>query len=186
MQSAFMAGIRDRIVQALPWIEPVLDYFDWRKRIIALAAGVGLAVWSFVKDLAWPVIVVLAAAAVVIVAYALVFPAFIRLINVGVRLRPNHAIWKHKKEFSLIQAGFLLADREPVNNPTALDGDAAAWYEVLHEAMRNEEIARIPALSDNQYTDLRGKFNPQPFTMIRADELKKFCSARNRNPEFLG
>ena len=70
-----MAGIRDKIVHAIPWIEPILDYFDWRKWVVVLLAGVVLAGWSFVKDLPWPVIVVLAFAATVHVAYALMFPA---------------------------------------------------------------------------------------------------------------
>jgi hypothetical protein len=180
-----MARLRDRIAQAVPWIEPVLDYFDWRKRIIALAAGVGLAVWSFVKDLAWPIIVVLGLATVVIVAYGLVFPAFIKLINVGVKPRPNHAIWKHKKDFTLIQAAFLLADREPVPNPAALNSDAAAWYEVLHEAIRKKEISHIRNAYDDRHTDRFGTFDPQTYTLIPLPELKKFCEAHDRHPEFL-
>ena len=108
-----------------------------------------------------------------------------RLVHVGVKPRPNNAIWKHKKEFALIQAAFLLADREPSWNVVTLDGDAAAWYEVLLEAIQKKEIERIPALDDNRHKDLAGNFHPQPDTSISAAELKKFCEARHRHPEFL-
>jgi len=179
-----MRSVREKIAHAAPWIEPILDYFDWRKRVFALAAGLTIGVWSFLKDLPWPVIVVLAFGMLVLAAYALAFPAFLRLVNVGVRPRPNHSIWKHKKEFALIQAAFLLADREPSWNTTALDGDAAAWYEGLYEAIRKGEIKHVPDANDQRHTNADG-FQPQMYTLIAASELRKFCAARDRRPEFL-
>jgi hypothetical protein len=178
-------GLRDKIVSGLPWIEPVLDYFDWRKRVVALVAAIGLAVWSYVKDLPWPVIVVLATASFVIVAYALLFPAFLKLVHVGVNPRPNNAIWRHKTEFAVIQAAFLLADCEPRWDAAALSGDAAAWYGVLSEAIQKKEISYIPSDYDARHTDRSGRFTPQTYTLISATELKKFCDARDRHPEFL-
>ena len=76
---AAMGAIRDSVTKAAPWIKPVLDYFDWKRRLAALVAGVAIAVWSFVKDLPWPIVVTLAIVMVVVVAYALVFPAFLKL-----------------------------------------------------------------------------------------------------------
>jgi hypothetical protein len=48
-----MGKIRTSFTKAVPWVEPVLDYFDWKKRLVALVAGLAIAVWSFVKDLPW-------------------------------------------------------------------------------------------------------------------------------------
>jgi hypothetical protein len=125
-EGGFPMGFKTKIIGAIPWIEPVLDYFDWRKRLLALLAGVAVIVWSVVKDLPWPVIVTLGAATVVIIAYGLIFPAFLKLVHVGVNPRPNQSIWKHKKQFALFQAACLLADVEPVRDPAMLGGDVAA------------------------------------------------------------
>jgi hypothetical protein len=179
-----MGHIRESIAKAVPWIEPVLDYFDWRKRVIAIIAGAGIAAWSFVKDLAWPAIITLGFAALVLMAYALIFPAFLKLVHVGVNPRPNQAIWKHKKQFVLFQAAYLLADREPNRNAAFMDGDAAAWYELLSEAIAKKEIRYVPTMFDPQHTFQDG-YHPHFETPIEASELKKFCEARGRNPEFL-
>jgi hypothetical protein len=178
-------GLRDKIAATIPWIEPVLDYFDWRKRVVAIAAGIAIAGWSFVKDLPWPVIVVLGFGMAVFTAYALVFPAFIRLLNVGVQPRPNFEIWKHKAQFQLIQAAYLLADREPNSNPAALSGDPAAWYEVLFEAIQTKKLAHIKSPYDDRHTDTFGKFSPETYTLIEGAALKTFCAAKGRHPEFL-
>jgi hypothetical protein len=47
-----MGAVRDKIAAIAPWIEPFLDYFDWRKQVVAFVAAVVVAAWSFVKDLA--------------------------------------------------------------------------------------------------------------------------------------
>ena len=87
-----MGKIRDRITAALPWADPLLDYFDWKKTVVAGVAAGAIGAWSFVKDLAWPIIVTLALTALVQTAYLLLFPAFVKLIHVGVKQRPNHSI----------------------------------------------------------------------------------------------
>jgi len=179
-----MGWVRDKIALSVPWIEPVLDYFDWRKRVIALAAGVILAGWSFVKDLPWPVIVVLTGAAIVIVAYALVFPAFVKLIHVGVDPRPNYSIWRHRKQFGLFEAAYLLADREPIREPAAINGDPAAWFGLLCEAVKHNEIKYVSTMYDPKHTFQDG-YHPHMDTQLEAVELKKFCEARGRRPEFL-
>ena len=179
-----MTSIRERIARAIPWVEPILDYFDWRKRLVALLAGVAIAGWSFVKDLPWPVIVTLGLATIVTVAYGSMFPAFVRLIHVGVNPRPNYSIWKHKKQFSVSQAAYLLADREPVPNPSSIEGDAAAWYAVLYEAIKLKDLQYIGASTDSRYMFDDG-FHAQTFTEITADSLKKFCESKGRKPEFL-
>jgi hypothetical protein len=177
-------GFKEKIVGLVPWIEPVIDYFDWRKRLIALTAGIVLAVWSFVKDLPWPVIAVLTGATIVIVAYALVFPAFVKLIHVGVNPRPDYSIWKHRKAFALFEAAYLLADREPIRSPEAMVGSPAAWFGLLCEAISHKEIAYVPTIYDPQHT-LKDGYHPHLDTPIAAAELKKFCEARSRYPEFL-
>jgi hypothetical protein len=90
-----MGKLREKIRHALPWVDPVIEYFDWRKRIFTALAGIVWGAWSFMSGLAWPVIVFLVFGAIVLTAYALVFPAVIRLLNIGVKVRPNHNIWKH-------------------------------------------------------------------------------------------
>jgi hypothetical protein len=179
-----MGVVRDKITVLIPWIEPVLDYFDWRKRVIALAAGIALAGWSFVKDLPWPIIVVVGAAAMVIAAYALVFPAFVKLINVGVERRPNYSIWKHRKQFELYEAACLLAEREPVAVLSHMNGDSAAWLEGLKEAIRLKEIDYIRTVFDNRHI-FSGIYHPYENTPIERAAFKKYCEARGRYPEFL-
>jgi hypothetical protein len=176
-------SVREKITGAIPWIEPILDYFDRRKQVVTFVAAAFVAGWSFVKDLPWPVIVVLAGVTVVHVAYALAFPAFLRLVNIGIKPRPNYSIWKHKKGFTVLQAAYLLADREPAGT-TNINGDAAAWYEGLVEAVRKEEIRHVSSAFDKQHTNADG-FTPQSWNQISAAELKKFCDARGRHPEFL-
>lgn len=179
-----MGGIRDKIAATIPWIEPVLDYFDWRKRLVAFVLGLFVAGWSFVKDLPWPIIFFLGFGTLVLAAYALVFPAFIKLINVGVDPRPNYAIWRHRKQFRLYEAACLLADREPVRNPAQIGGDAAAWFGALCEAIRMGEISHMPTMYDGQHTFEDG-YRPYTETVISAGKLKKFSAARKRHPEFL-
>ncbi|MGB6798189.1 MAG: hypothetical protein WBE48_16890 [Xanthobacteraceae bacterium] len=110
--------------------------------------------------------------------------AFIKLVNVSVQPRPNSAIWKHKTQFQIIEAAYLLADREPACT-TLLNGDAAAWFEVLFEAIQRKELAYIPSAYDVRHTDAMGKLSPQTYTEIKSADLKAFCTARGRNPEFL-
>ena len=181
-----MGSFRDKIVNALPWIEPVLDYFDWRKRAVALVAAVAIGVWSFVKDLPWPTIIVLGLGTLVLTAYALAFPAFIRLINVGVKARPNHAIWKHRKQFRLDEAACLLADVEPVHSYAAMDGDSKAWLSLLREAVEFQEIKRVIGnkFHEEEHT-IAGRYRADEDTIIVADEFRKFCDLRARKPEFL-
>jgi hypothetical protein len=62
-------ALGESIKKALPWVEPVLDYFGWKKRVVAIVAPVGVAGWSFVKGLPWPVIVTIAFSMLVMVAY---------------------------------------------------------------------------------------------------------------------
>jgi hypothetical protein len=177
-----MGAVRDKIAAIAPWIEPFLDYFDWRKQVVAFVAAVVVAAWSFVKDLAAPVIAVLALATLVHVAYLLVFPSFLRLINVGVKPRPNYSIWRHKLDFTVVQAAYLLADREP-GGVSHINGDAAAWYEGLVEAIKKKEITHVRSSYDRQHTTEDG-FSPQGWTEIAAEELKKFCASRNRHPDY--
>jgi hypothetical protein len=106
------------------------------------------------------VIAVLALATLVHVAYALVFPAFLRLAHAGVRPKPNYEIWRHKSQFAVIQAACLLADREPTMNPSILDGDAAAWFEVLVEAIQKNELACISTPNAQQLRNRRFANDP--------------------------
>jgi hypothetical protein len=179
-----MTTIRSRIAKAIPWLEPVLEYFDWRKRLVALFAAAIIAGWSYVKDLPWPTIIVLAALMLVTVAYALVFPAFLKIINLGAHPHPNHSIWKHKKQFQLFEAACLLGEQEPTNNFTIMSGDAKAWFAGLKESIRLNEIQYVPGLDDGRHTYQDG-YHPHQFTVIDRAELKKYCTARGRKPEFL-
>jgi hypothetical protein len=102
-----------------------------------------------------------------------------------VRSRPDYSIWRHKTEFALIQAACLLADREPSWDMSTLNGAAAAWFEVLREAIQKNELPYVPSIQDKRYTDVTGKFSPPADTAILAKDLKKFCTTRGRHPEFL-
>lgn len=172
-------SIKDKVAAALPWIEPILDYFDWRKTVAAFLVTAALTLWSYAKELPAPVIAVLALATLIHVAYALAFPAFLRLVHVGVNPRPNYDIWRHKSQFALIQAACLLADREPNMNPVVLDGDAAAWFEVLSEAIQKGELDHISR------PNAQRNGNPQLYTQIEATKLKRFCTRRGLKSRFL-
>ena len=120
----------------------------------------------------------------VLMSYALVFPAFVKLIHVGIDPRLNSSIWRHRKQFNLVEAACLLADREPVVNPAMLNGDAAAWFVGLCEAIKMNEIKHVPNMFDGQHTFQDG-YRPYAETIVDSSELKKYCEARDRSPEFL-
>jgi len=180
-----MSNVRKRIAAAIPWIEPLLDYFDWRKRLLAIVAGVAMGAWSFVKDLSWPAIATLTFATLILMAYAVVFPAFIKLIHVGVTERPNASIWKHKKNFELYEAACLLANQPPTSAYSKMNGDARAWYGLLGEAITTKEIKYVLVSLDSRRFDENGEYSPYEHTIITREEFKKFCDTRNRSPEFL-
>jgi hypothetical protein len=179
-----MAGIRDKLAKAIPRIDPILDHFDWRKQLITLGAAIALAVWSFVTHLPWPVIAVLAGATIVVVAFVLVFPAFVKLIYVGVNPRPNFSIWKHKRQFALFEAACLLADRVPLDDPALMSSDSKAWAGLLIEAVKLGEIKHVATMNDRQ-DNFEDGYHATLDTLFDAAELKKFSEARGRKPEFL-
>lgn len=172
-----MGAIKDTIRNAVPWAAPLLDYFDWRKRVIAGAVAATLFAWSYVKGLPWPVIVVLALTTLVAVAYALVLPGLVRLVNVGVRETPNIEIWKHKKQFRLCETACLLAGVVPVYTEMGMSPDALAWFVQLIEAVNFREITPSLPPSPTRPLGLH--------TEVGREELRKFCDARQRSPEFL-
>jgi hypothetical protein len=184
-----MVRISEKLKKAAPWIEPVLDYFDWRKRIIATAVATGLAGWSVVKGEPWPMVAALGFSMLVVAAYALVFPAFLKLVNVGYQPRPDTQIWKYKKQFQLCEAACLLADTVPVYAESAMNASALAWFVLLCDAVSLGEIERIKSKLDNSHhqlgTDYNYQYLPHTGTVISRDILKKFVEARERKPEFL-
>lgn len=173
-----MGAIRDTIRSAIPWADPLLDYFDWRKRLIASVCAIALFVWSYVRGLPWPVIVVLAFTTLVAVAYGLVLPSLVKLVNVGFQPSPNLDIWKHKKLFKLCEAACLLAGTVPVYQEMSMSADASAWFAQLCDAVKFNEISTIPPRKGpGAYLGTH--------TEIDKEELKKFCEKRERSPEFL-
>lgn len=178
-----MLGIGDKIKRVMPWLNPFIEYFDWKKSAIASAVAASLAVWSFVKEQPWPTIIVLALAALVHMVYLIVFPQFIRLLNIGVKERPNSAIWKYKKNFELGQAACLLADI----NPTVfgkMNGEARAWLDGLYEAIMLNEIKYTPSIFDGNHV-VHGKIRPYAEMVIDRAEFKKYSEAKGQKPDFL-
>jgi hypothetical protein len=137
------------------------------------------------KDLAWPVTAFLVFGAVVLMAYALVFPAFIRLINVGAKARPDHNIWKHRKQFRISEASCLLADAEPVYQVLEMDGKSRAWYFLLCEAIKLKEIKYVTSEYDGERRTGKDGYIPWENTVVTAESLRTFCETRGRGPEFL-
>jgi hypothetical protein len=174
-----MGKIREWIRRTIPWIEPVIEYFDWKKQITAAGFTVVIAVGAVVKDLPWPIIVAITLMVLVHTMYFLAFPAFLKLVHTGVKARPDNNIWKHKRQFYLFEAACLLADAEPIANLSKMDGDSRAWYSGLCEAVRLKQIGSTPARFPN------GRSEPNAHTEVTAENLKAFCEARERKPEFL-
>ena len=77
-----------------------------------------------------------------------------------------------------------MADSEPAQSLSDIKGDSRAWFEGLCEALSLGEIKRVPTMFDDQRI-YNGQYLPDENTVIAADELKKFCDARGRKPEFL-
>jgi hypothetical protein len=180
-----MGKIRDGIRRAIPWIDPVIEYFDWKKSVTAAATAIVIGGWSFVKDLPWPVIITLVLSMLVQALYLLYFPAFLKVVHSGVKVRPNHNIWKHKRQFRLFEAACLLADAEPIDKRSQMDGDSRAWYSCLCEAVVLREIQRIPSRLDAGHDHGDGSCTPFEYTVIAAESLKQFSDARKLNPWFL-
>ena len=177
-----MGKIRDRLTAVLPWAEPLLDYFDLRKAILTGVVTAGMAGWTYLSHLSWPSIAVLTLTTLVHVSYLLLLPAFIKLIHVGVKARPNYSIWRHRQRFYLSEAGCLLADVVPVYPASAMDADSFAWYGLLLEAIKTGEIQHIKSNYDQNNKD---GFNPAENTEITVEQFKAFCEKRDRRPEFL-
>jgi hypothetical protein len=78
-----MLNLREKIRHFIPWLDPFLEYFDLKKFVIATVMAAIIAVGSFIKDLPWPVIAVLAFATLVQTMYLIVFPRFIRILKSG-------------------------------------------------------------------------------------------------------
>ena len=143
-------SLGEGIKRTLPWIEPILDYFDWKKRVVSLVAAIGVGAWSFVKGLPWPVIVTLGFAVLVLTAYALVFPAILRMANVGFRERPDPSIWRHERKFRLFEAACLLADSVPVSNEYNMPASAVAWLTQMCNAINEGDYQRIKSAQDDE------------------------------------
>ena len=183
-------ALGESIKRTIPWVEPILDYFDWRQRVVSVVAAIGMAGWSFVKGLPWPVIVTIGFTVLVMTAYALVFPAIVKMANVGIRERPDPTIWKHSKTFRLFEAACLLADTIPNPNEAYMAPSAVAWLTQLCNALNANEYERVRSLDDDKahsFLQNDGSFlyRAHTFSVIHRDELSRFCRDRGRNPEFL-
>jgi hypothetical protein len=131
------------------------------------------------KDIPWPIIVTIALVVLVDTMYLMAFPDFLKLVHTVIKTRPNHNIWKHKRQFDLFEAACLLADADPISNLSKMDGESRAWYSGLCEAIRLNEFACIPSRFDED------RYTPNEHTGVTAENLKAFCIARGRKPEFL-
>jgi hypothetical protein len=117
-----MVKIMERVRRTIPWIAPVIEYLDWKKSVIAAAGPIIIGVWSIVKELPWPTIITIVFCMFVNSLYLVYLPAFIRIIHSGVRTKPNHEIWKYKRQFQLYEAACLLADTKPTSPFSNMDG----------------------------------------------------------------
>ncbi len=169
----------------MPWVEPLLDFFDWKKRVITVVFALVVFGWSFVNGLPWPVIIVIAFAMMVVSAYALVLPGLVRLVNVGYQAAPNTGIWRHKKKFLLCQGACLLANTVPVYLESEMSPDAHAWLVQFYDAVNSKEIEFVHSADDNRDHYFGGSYHPHTRTEITKETLIKFCRVRDRNPEFL-
>jgi hypothetical protein len=178
-----MIGLKQRILRIAPWLDPILEFFDWKKQVVATAFAAIMALWSYMQGLSWPVIVTIAFFILVHTLYLLLFPKFVALVNVGVRERPNFSVWKHKTHFELSQAACLMANIPPTLF-SKMTPDARAWLEVLYDAVRFRQMNYTPSIFDDQHTFADG-YHPYAETKVTKEELKRYLKAKGRSLGFL-
>ena len=100
--------------------------------------------------------------------------------------KPNYSIWRHRSEYRLYEAAYLLADAEPNRNPASMIGDTAAWFNLLSEAMQKNELHRIlTELDDSAHIFVGVGYQPHIDTRIEVVELRRFCKERAISAPFL-
>jgi hypothetical protein len=131
--------LRERIRDALPWLDPVLEVFHWREYVVLVVVGIGGAAWTWLQHLPSSIVVIGSTCAVLAVANARMLVAVWRLRPRAAPLaRPNVEIWRHPSEYTLFQAACLLADVEPDAGLPA--PNAKAWFAALKSGVERGDL----------------------------------------------
>ena len=157
------------------------------------AGGFALAIaggaWLVTHGIPWPLAAMAAYCTTVAAMFVALIPALRRETSgavVAETAKPNYSIWQHRTEYHLYEAAYLLANMEPNRDPVLMTGDAAAWFNLLSEAIKKNELARIQTKLDNDANIfMESGYRPHFDTRIDLVELRRFCKQHKISAPFL-
>lgn len=154
-----------------------------------VALAIGGVVWLVTHGIPWPLAAMAAYCTVSAAIVVAVIPNLLsRTSNVPhVQIsKPNYSIWRHRTEYHLYEVAYLLAGSDPIRAPEMMNGEAAAWFNLLSEAISKDELQRIRIPLDDSANIFMGSgYRPHFDTRIDAAELSKFCKERGISQQFL-
>jgi hypothetical protein len=157
-----------------------------------LALAIAGGIWLVAHGVPWPLAAMAAYCTIVAAMYVVALPTVLSRANNSTSpisspiSKPNYSIWKHRAELYLYEVAYLLADEEPNRAPERMVGDAAAWFNLLAEEIKRNELQRIQTdFDDKHHIFLEIGYRPHFDTRIDASELKTFCKKRGLSPPFL-
>jgi hypothetical protein len=172
------------------FIRKAKEIYSWYSFAVG---GVALATiggaWLVSHGIPWPLAAMAAYCTIAAAMFVALIPTFRREAGgvVATQIsKPNYSIWRHRAEYYLYEAAYLLADMEPSRNPALMAGDVAAWFNLLSEAIKKNELRRIQtAPDDNAHIFIDRGYEPHFDTRIDITELRRFCSQRGISAPFL-
>jgi hypothetical protein len=188
IEMAFLHRIRTAIDGA-GTIITVIGWLGISAWVVGLASTVGGVGWAMISGIPGPFVLMAAfctfTGAVYLALVPMVYRALLRVQASPARTRPDPEIWRHLSTLQLYEAACLLADIDPDFQTADNPGDANGWCRALGEAIKAEEISRIPSPRDNRDHLLPDGYHPHRETVITRDALKKFAAKRQVRRAFL-
>jgi hypothetical protein len=170
------------------FVRKAKEVYSWYSFAVGgFALAVGGGVWLVTHGMPWPIAAMAAYCTVSAAMIVAMIPRFPRAVIADSPLsKPNYSIWRHRAEYHLYEAAYLLADKEPNREPALMAGDAAAWFNLLSEAIKKNELQRIRTpLDDNAHTFPDAGYQPHFDTRIDIAELRRFGKQRGIAAPFL-
>jgi len=165
----------------------VYSWYSFAAGGFALAVAGG--VWLVSHGIPWPLAAMAGYCTVSAAFVVALIPSLLRRTNDSADIqisKPNYSIWRHRREYHLYEAAYLLADSEPNRRPELMSGDAAAWFNLLSEAIKEDELKRIQITQDDNANTFPGSgYKPHFDTRVDAAELRRFCEQRGITARFL-
>jgi hypothetical protein len=177
------------------WLERFRDAFNWgwlAYRVIYVLAisgilsAVGGAVWAIMIGVPLPIAIMAGYCTFVGAVYLGIAPLAYRVLSevprrtlpAKARVAPDYSAWRHLDAYEMQDAAKLWCEVDP-NSPST--NRSVAWYEVFKAKVikREFEIVYKNSTRGYEYSE------PNEFTKIKKQSLKKFAGDNGYDPIFL-